>query len=225
MKTCWHIGTPWLPRLSAVLLLIGGSWLVSCYPGDIEDIAELDTISTLFDDSFPFSQQSTYSMPDWVYHLCDELDNPPSDCIPLSRTNDQLILNTVRARMDDYGWTLIPGDDSQGVPDVRVVVVALGSETTTWYAWYPWNPWYGGGWWYPPVWTPVSYSKGTLAINMAIADSMITVPEGEGVPVVWTGVLNGGLGTSPTSSRPRIEDGINQAFLQSPYLDIEGSTP
>ena len=224
MKTGWHIGTLRFPKLIVVLLL-GGLVLVSCYPGDIENIAELDTVATLFDDSYLFSQDSTYSMPDTVYHLCEVLSSPPSDCIPLSRTNDQLILNTVRARMTDYGWTLVPGDDSQGVPDVRVVVVALGSETTSWYAWYPWNPWYGGGWWYPPVWTPVSYSKGTLAINMAIADSMITVPEGEAVPVVWTGVMNGGLGTSPTSSRSRIENGINQAYMQSPYLDIEGSTP
>ena len=119
MKTGWQIGTPWLPRVSVILLLAAGT-LVSCYPGDIENIDELDTVATLFDDSFPFSQQSTYSMPDSVFHLCEVIDSPPSDCIQLSRSNDTLILNTVRARMVDYGWTLIPDDDSQGIPDVRV---------------------------------------------------------------------------------------------------------
>ena len=163
--------------------------------------------------------------PDSVYHLCEVIPDPPSDCIPLSRSNDSLILGTVATRMQDYGWERIPDDDSQGVPDVRMVVVALGSETTSWYAWYPWNPWYGGGWYYPPVWQPVTYQTGTLAINMAIADSMITVPEGEGVPVVWGGVMNGALGGNVSSTRTRIENAINQAYDQSRYLDIEGSTP
>lgn len=225
MKTGRSFG-PSLPRLSVFLLLVGGLWLVSCYPGDIEDLAELDTIATLYDDSFPFSQQSTYSMPDSVFQLCEVLVDPPSDCIQLSRTHDQLILDRVDERMQDYGWERIPDDDSQGVPDVRMVVVALGSETTSWYAWYPWNPWYGGGWYYPPVWQPVTYQTGTLAINMAIADSMITVPgEGEGVPVVWGGVMNGALGGSASDISSRLRNGIDQAFLQSPYLNIEGSTP
>jgi hypothetical protein len=227
MKTGWSLGAPWLPKLSVFLLLISAVF-VSCYPGDITDVAELDTVATLYDDTFPFSQQSTYSMPDSVFHLCDVAENPPSDCIKLSRANDTFILNTVRAQMQTYGWELLPGDDSQGIPDVRVVVMALGSESTSWYAWNPWNPWYpGGGWYYPPVWQPVTTQKGTLALNMAIADSVVTVPgSGSGPPIVWGGVLNGALGTgSSASTRSRLENGIIQAYRQSPYLNVAGSTP
>lgn len=211
---------------SLALVFLAWVALLSCYPGSIEDLAELDTVVTIYDDSFNFGQQQTYSMPDSVFHLCEVLPDPPSDCIDLSRTHDQLVLDTVVQNMADLSYTRVSDDTSLAPPDVRLVVTALGSETTGWYVWYPWNPWYPGyGWWYPPVVEPVSYETGSLIITMVRTDEMIENGDQDGIPVIWTGALNGALGGSTVSQANRLTNGINQAYAQSPYLRAAGGAP
>jgi hypothetical protein len=158
--------------------------------------------------------------------ICEVLPDPPDDCIDLDRDHDQLILDLVAQNMADLGYTRVSDDTLLAPPDVRLAVTALGSRNTGWYVWYPWNPWYPGyGWWYPPVVQPVSYDTGTIAMNMVRTDEMIENGDQDGIPVVWVGVLNGALGSTPAGRTSRLTNGINQAFSQSAYLRAGGGTP
>jgi hypothetical protein len=211
----------------------GGRWLllpallfalVSCYPGQPEDISQLDTVVTLYDDTVDFTSFSTYAMPDSVNHFCP--DSTGQSCIDVSRQFDQLMLQTVATNMQALGYTREFNPSPGNEPDVLITVAVTASKNwivSGGYPWYPWWGWYpccwGPGWnpWYPPYWTASSYEVGTILITMVDVDGAAS----ENIPVSWTGILNGLLGTQASATQSRIVDGINQAFDQSPYLNTD----
>jgi len=195
-------------------LLLG---VVSCYPGQPEDLQQLDTALTLYDDTVDFSTFSTYAMPTTVDHFCP--DSTGAGCIDVPDTYDQDMLNLVAQNMSDLGYTRIDTPNPPATePDVIVTVGVTASNNWVIYGgypWYPWYPWYPGwGPWYPPYWSAANYQTGTIIIMMADVSS----GSNEQFPVVWEATLNGLLGTSSTNTLNRITTGINQAFDQSPYL-------
>ena len=222
------IGPHWC-RKAPVWALGGLLLLPSCYPGGPEDIAELDVVVTHFDENFPFNRNPRYAMPDSVAHIVDP-DDPNS--IELSRQYDDDILQRIRENLDARGYVQVPDSSvaTQG-SDVVIVVSAAGTKNFDVYyydwwgywGWYPgWGYWpgYGGGWgyYYPGYSTVVSYETGTLFIDMV--DPNNPAMDTEQLPLVWNGTINGVLGASIVTTQGRIEDSIDQAFTQSPYLSI-----
>lgn len=131
------------------------------------------------------------------------------------------IVNTIKSNMDARGYTFVPkalkpdlGINTIAVKDVDVGVVYPG-----WWWGYPgyWDPWYWG--WYYPYYYPwsVAYAVTTGSVIGEIID-LKNVNTDQKLQVVWTMSLNGALGSSDASNLQRAIDGVNQAYMQSPYL-------
>lgn len=131
------------------------------------------------------------------------------------------IVNTIKSNMDARGYTFVPkalkpdlGINTIAVKDVDVGVVYPG-----WWWGYPgyWDPWYWG--WYYPYYYPwsVAYAVTTGSVIGEIID-LKNVNTDQKLQVVWTMSLNGALGSSNASNLQRAIDGVNQAYMQSPYL-------
>ena len=192
--------------------------MLSCYPGEITSIEELDLVGTLYDPQLNYSKFHTYSMPDTVLVL--DTRTPPSTESPLSKDFQALILKTVEARMTDLNYQRV---DSVSVYDVGMAVGVIISDQVVvtvgypWYGGYPGYGWPGYGY-YPPVGQAYKYDTGTVIMDML--DSPTTAQDT--VKVVWQGAINGLASSTKSVNQTRIIDGINQAFKQSPYLKSAG---
>jgi len=195
----------------------------ACYPYEVTSNSQLDVVVTAHDSSKSFGGVQTYVLLDSVVHVV--LDS--SNMIEIGRQFDDLILDRIEQNLQTLGWTGVRYKDGDplppNAPDVALLVSASASRSTT--IWYPWNPWWG---WYPgwgwgcvTCWPGYGYpvvtqtDQGTLAMN--IIETATTAPN-DTVPVVWFGALRGVLSSSVSGTAQRLEQGIDQAFIQSPYL-------
>ena len=216
-----HRWTQWTVVLGLALVL------TSCYPGEVSNTAELDTVITSFDDTYNFQKNLTYAMPDTVIHLFGE-DDPNEDL--LTREHDAEIIARVHRNMKDLGYQEITDPDTtSNRPDVVVVIQATASKTHVigtyppgwgWGGWWPGYPCcWGGG--YPGYWYRGSYATGTLYIDMFDTDKYLAQ---EDVSITWEGLINGLLAGSSLSTSARLNETIDQAFMQSPYLKLKGGS-
>ncbi len=189
--------------------------LCSCYPSsDFGSVQDYDVVLTQYDDGQDFTEYLTFFVEDSVFHYKDP-DDPSPDDIP--RDNDALILATVRANMTALGYEYKADADSLNPSDLYVVI---GVTSSDWYSvWYPWYPGWGGWWgwwgWYPgPPQISYAYTTGTIFIDMWD----IKNAEDDLAPIPWYARLNGIVNDTSSSRAQRIENAIDQAFAQSPYL-------
>ena len=217
MEKRWSV----LPALAGALLLF-----VSCYPGEVTSIAQIDVVVTTHDDTVTFTNFATYALLDSVVHIDFDTLNNQADSL-LDRSNDMLILAEVRAGIEAMGYIeeMNPGTTT---PDVIVLIGAYAVENSA-YISYPWWPWYswgyppgypccgpGYGWGYP-IGGTVTWAQGTLAISMLDPSRLGTEME---APVLWVAGINGLLEGSAAGLTVRITNLIDQAFDQSPYLSV-----
>lgn len=214
-------------RSGLAVAAVAAVWmgLSGCYPGEAP---VSDIVATLHDTDNDFTTYATFSLPDSVVDAGDP-DDP--GYIEVSHEYDRAILARIRSNLVALGWTEIPEDSigSTRVPDVVIMVTALISETTNiWYYppyWGWWGGWYGGawggyypGWGYPCCYDVTTYTTGTIGIDMAAMKDLD--PTTETAPIAWAARLNG-LANKSNANQSRIEKAIDQAFAQSPYLDID----
>ena len=214
-------------RLVAALLLAAVLGIAACYPNSPERITDLDAVATVFEPDRDYSQFRTYAMLDSVHHLADDPDD-------VDHQFDQQILDDVARNMMDLGYQRIPTDSLAGpsppvLPDVILHVIATSSDTFVvgggcypWWGCGGWGGWCGGGWgWcYPPT-ARYAYSTGSVVIQMIpFAELPETPDEDDLLPVAWAGGINGILNDSVSNVRARLTTLIDQAFTQSPYLDV-----
>ncbi|MEJ2540925.1 MAG: DUF4136 domain-containing protein [Gemmatimonadota bacterium] len=216
-------GAPGLLRVlaAACLLLSGG-----CYPGStsLED-EDYDTVVTVHDPDVDFGSYGRYALPDTVIHIQGDGEN---DVIELPRDYDDLILSLARANMSALGYQEESDPETNGA-DLVLLVAAVGTESVDWFYqdwWAAWG-WYPGWGYYPPGWGsgwgwgyPPGYIVGVRieqgTVLMTMVDPNAADPETEELPVVWAAAARGLL--SGGGAEDRITDGVNQAFVQSPYL-------
>jgi hypothetical protein len=197
-----------IKTISLMLLFLAlAVGLYSCYPGEELTAEDTDIVATFYDKEADFSTMIKYAMPDEIIRLDDE-GNPITD----PGVNDQLALNTIKENLDQAGFTEITDPDTSDpstTPDVLVIAFAnqstwvSGGCYSSWYSWY--YPYYG--WCYPVYYT---YDIGTLLIVM--------VDPTESRNALWVAALNGILEDTNAGIADRLTDGIDQAFIQSPYL-------
>jgi hypothetical protein len=186
------------------VLLIGG-----CYPAGPEYYEDLDVVATSFERDFDFQTPSTFTLPDKIVKIDGGLVSGEEPEYLPSATAAQ-ILSRIRTNMETLGWVYEADPEKADV----AVLPAVWTNTTVFY-WYDYWCWYypyycGWGWGYPSV---ASYTSGTLLMAMTVNDEVL-YPSG---PYrVWTGAVNGLLSGAYNVSR--VNNGIDQAFLQSPYL-------
>jgi hypothetical protein len=208
--------------LPCFLALIG--YATACHPGEPNGPAQLDVVATAHDDTVNFASIGTFVMPDSVVAIV-----PPESVatvLPFDHTYDQLILDGVAAQMAALGYTRLPSFDPNNPPDVAVLIKSVAVRNTDIYVSYPWWGywgWYGWPCCYGPGWGvgyPVvsasQYDVGTIAVDMW--DLRRSDAVAETVPAIWTAVLRGLLEGSATDAPFRIDQAIDRAFAQSPYL-------
>jgi len=177
--------------------------LNSCYPGEALTAADTDIIATFFNKDADFSTKMTYALPDSIVRI-DEDGNPISDPGPY----DQQILSRIELNLQQMGYTEV-----QNPANADVHVVAFVT-TTLWVSGGCYNWWWG--WWYPypgycyPV--VYTYSTGTILITMTDPENQVTLD------ALWIAGINGILEDNSAGISTRINNNIDQAFKQSPYL-------
>jgi hypothetical protein len=194
-----------LIKYFAVLLLIVSGMLIlnSCYPGDELTAADTDVIATFFDPEVNFANKLTYAMPDSIARFDEE-----GNLVYEVGAYDQQILSKIEAELQEMGFTEVSDPATADV----VVVSSVSKQTTVsggcyswWYSWY--YPYYG--WCYPVYYT---YQTGTLLIVMVDPDYT------ESRTAMWVAAINGILEDTSAGILTRVQNSIDRAFLQSPYL-------
>jgi hypothetical protein len=194
-----------------------------CHPDDPTSVAELDVVATAHDDTVDFGTIGTYAMPDSVVEIV-----PPESVgttLPFNHAYDQLILDGVTEHLAALGYTRVTTIDPANLPDVLVTVRGIAVRNTDIYAFYPWWPYWG--WYWPccygpgwgvgyPIVSVEQYDVGTIAIDMW--DLRRSDPETETIPAVWVAALRGLLEGAAADAPFRIDQAIDRAFAQSPYL-------
>jgi len=195
------------------LLLIATA--MGCYPDQPEFVEEYDVAYSNYDSDFNFSTSFTYSLPDQVILVDDEIFNDDEPEY-LDDVFADAILSNVRSNLNAKGWTEV---DEANDPDI-VVLPSAFDETFL----YTYNPgywgWYypgyfpGWGWYYP--YTPSyvgGYTTGTVLLQMTVPSEILN----EEVPVVWVAAFNGLLQGSDSYIAERIDSNLDQVFTHPPF--------
>lgn len=191
--------------------------VAGCYPGDIEDLSRSDVVATVHDEDTDFQSLRTYAVPDTVIDIATE----PGDPSTLPPSVESAMLAAVRANMEALGYVEKQNPTPEDPPDVVVTCSFTTTDYTVWYQddWCYWWGWYGyycGGWGWYPGYDTVTYTAGTLLLNMF--DVKNRDPESERVPMPWAAICSGLVSDSPNTAR--IREVIDRSFDQSPYLEL-----
>lgn len=196
-----------------MLAMITGFFWFGCYPAGPEFVEDLDVVYSSFDEEYDFKSKGTYAMPDKIV-IDVEIDKGDTTFVYMKDAFAVPILQSIASNMEKLGWTRVAVDKN-----AEVLVTPAGMSTTTvFYSyWYDW--WYGGyyggwgGWYYPPYYSVSSYTTGSLIITMADPNIESAI---EKTPTIWISAMNGVL--TGGGDINRVISGIDQAFVQSPYL-------
>jgi len=209
----------WQKYLSILFLFTLMVFLTSCYTDYGLTSADYDVVVTKYDKTTDFNSLKTFSLVDSVFHITGDKDEPDSDL--LSREHDRLIISTIRTNMLNLGYTEITNPSDQNKPAVVIAIQALGTQVDQYYTGGYYPGWGWGGWWggyYPPYVGTTTYYVGTLYIDYFDVAASESDPN-DNLVAPWYATINGLLNSGQTEDR--LVNTINQAFDQSPYLEIK----
>jgi hypothetical protein len=187
-----------------------------CHPEQLSGSDPYNSIVTVADTLASFSTFAKFFIPDSVVHV-----TPGTMLDEIPHTYDSLIVAQTALNMEARGYKRTLVIDSAEVTVNPMVTVKENYDFTTaeWCTWWSWAyPWGCTSWVpaYPPG-LDFTYSTGTLLIPMA--DLRAGTPPASTPPVIWFAAINGVVsGTTSSTAEGQIVDGINQAFVQSPYI-------
>jgi hypothetical protein len=206
-------------RRFTILISLAAALIAGCRKEpDLSDLTMNFVVQTDRDPNVQFGNFKTFYISDTIAYLSSN----QNDTILVGPSASQLV-NLIKQSLTARGYTFVPrenhpdlGINTLAVKDVTVGVVYPG------YWWgYPgyWDPWDWG--WYYPYYYPwaTTYAVTTGSFIMEMID-LKNANENQKLDVVWTVNLNGALGSSGTNLQ-LAEDGINQAFAQSPYVKAQ----
>jgi hypothetical protein len=194
-----------------VLFFVGIIFLmVSCYPDEPVSYSDYDLVYTNYTATFDFSSKGTYAIPDKIVKITGALAEGQTPEYVKEPYNTQ-ILNKIQNNMSALGWTKV---DDPANADLALLP-AVWTNTTIYY-WNDYWCWYyyyycGWGYYYPTV---TSYTTGTFVMTLVAGGDNYVDPSS-----VWTAALNGLV--SGSYDITRVNNGIDQAFKQSPYLNTK----
>jgi len=184
--------------------------MAACYPGENVYYEDTDLTYTSYDESFDFVSKGTYVMPDKIVKVTGNIQEGENPEFVKEPYNTQ-ILNKIESNMTALGWKKI---DDPETADLALFPAAWSNTTVYYYydywCWYypyycGWG-WYGGG-------SYSSYTTGTLVMGLIAKDGYVDPTD------VWRSAINGLL--SGAYDVTRVNNAIDQAFKQSPYLNTK----
>jgi hypothetical protein len=172
-----------------------------------------------------FTQYATFNLPDSLL-IIGQGEKPH-----YSQSAKALVLiQAYKANMEKMGYVYTPSaaDADLGVQltyMIRTERYVQYYDDPYWWLDYPgyWSPGYWGDWYgyyYP---RRVTYTFSTNALVADIVDLMSEQGSGKGLPILWSSYIGGPAGPSADYDVRRMEASIDQAFLQSPYLNKNAS--
>ncbi|MEZ4936408.1 MAG: DUF4136 domain-containing protein [Crocinitomicaceae bacterium] len=223
-----------------IYTFLGTIFLSSCYKYPDVSIQNeaLDMTVTLGDESTNFSQFTTFTFEDTIRLVrIVNGDQVQSDSI-VDPSSASYILNQLKLKMEAFGYTYTA---DTALADLVLISHAIditseGSGVDCynpgyWWGYYPY-PGYGWGypgWGYPSYgypWYGGCYSyeyfnrRGTLIWELFDKKNF----NGSQIESVWVASIIGVLNESGNFNKyTRIDRGINEAFIQSSYLDISSN--
>lgn len=222
--------------LAAILVL------QACYPGGSIPLTDLDTTSTFYNTDDLATAPTSAAIIWQVTHLelgdgddlayngqfdADILNTTLLELIILHGEENVVIISEtatpVPTPVNTNVMVVVPTDP---VPDAEALYapsVLLRNRHVT--VIHPGIPWWGGGWgwggwWgFPPTISTITFEVGSILIEMFDTRK---IPPGGPIPsnftASWLAVLRGLLANNPATNNSRVVSGVQQAFLQSPYL-------
>ena len=198
--------------------------LASCEKDpDMSQLGSDFTVYTDYDSSTDFSNFTTYCLPDSIL--------VPGDGMKNSYWKDesaQRLISAAAEAMDSLGYKRVTNPDEATLglqlsfTQMRTHVTDFvgGGMYGSWWNFAFWGP-YWGGWYYP---YPISYSYDTGTLMMEMVDltkrTAATDDEKQDLTVVWHAYADGLLYGSSRINLQLALRALNQAFTQSPYLNI-----
>lgn len=213
-------------------LAVVGLLMSSCYDDDVYySTSDYDLTITNYDTTFDFQTYKTYFLRDSVDLKSDYIkeDDPNWNIFYSNNGPSDQIIAKVRSHFDELGYTEI---DSAENADFAVNMVALLMREAGyvyypgyWWGWWGYYPWYGYGYVY-------TYETGTLVLDMVDGNSLRDFieymdgaenpypgdPNSPDLRYVWSAAVDGIQ--SDGNDLDRVLDGIDEAFLNSPYLEL-----
>ena len=190
--------------------------LAACYPGGAETVEDLDSVATRHDASASFSTIRTYALPDSI----QDVSSPHGHPLPIDHSYDAQILARVASHLDALGFQRV--DPATTSPDVSVLVTATATRYVECVS-YPF--WPGGFSGFDASWS-IYYPYGTTcaavldagSVRIEMLDMRTANASTKQLTAIWNASIDGVLEQNNASNVQRAENGIDQAFAQSPYL-------
>jgi hypothetical protein len=179
-------------------------------------------VSTNYDPDAQFSSYTTYAIPDDTIGFSS---NQVNDTILTYKDSDfpRIVLQALRAQIDDRGYTRV---SRKANPDIGVNVTLVNDFNLFQQVVYPGGYYgggyyggyygYGGGYYYQPYVNTYAYNNGVLIIELI--DLKNRTPDNK-VKVIWNCYMGDVYSTIDLVKQT--QDGIVQAFKQSPMVDIK----
>ena len=184
----------------------------SCYTDyGLDSDTDYDVVITLYNKNYDFNAVQNYYL------------NPTVKTLDGGTTTayESQIISSIQSNLNSLGWTEI-ADSNIAKTTPNTVFVGAGEFTNTTTETYCGSG-YGGyyGWYYPSYYCGASYTYTTGTIIIAMADRNLPLVDGK-TEIQWSAALNGLTNSSGGSVggtvQQRITTGVNNAFIQSPYL-------
>jgi hypothetical protein len=174
---------------------------------------------------FDFSKYKTFDIIDSVL-VVGQSEKPY-----FSQSDNALaLIQSYRTNMEKLGYIYLPSN-----PEAQLGIQLTYMVKTEryvqyyndpyWWLDYPgyWPSGYWGNWtgWYYPY--PVTYTYTTNALVTDMVDLTGTNSKDGKLEIVWSNYIGGPAGTSLQGDIKRMQNSIDQAFAQSPYLKPSAS--
>ena len=185
--------------------------MVSCYPDEPVSYEDLDLVYTNYTATFDFASKGTYSMPDKIVKITGNLVEGQEPEFVQEPYNTQ-ILNKIESNMTALGWTKV--DDPANADLALLPATWTNTTVYYYYDYWCWYYYYYCGWGYYGGGYSTSYTTGTLVLTLVASGEEYVDPSN-----VWISAINGLL--SGAYDITRVNNAIDQAFKQSPYLDTK----
>jgi hypothetical protein len=206
-------------RLAAIA---AAAVLASCLESAPDSVVHGVAVVTQNQPTANFASFSTFS----IDPMISVVDQTGSVTNQFTVDGTQLV-PTISNNMKQRGFTEVPwtGNPTTTRADLQIKMEAhLGSADLYYPGYCGWYPYY----YCYPGWTYAgSYNFGTLVVTMGDAKSAQGAPAAGAIPLVWTAINYGILASYYTPGVPgsgtnvnygRLQEAINRAFAQSPYI-------
>jgi hypothetical protein len=210
MKRIWYL---------VVIMLTGLGWGCQTEPDSVKLIDEM-VVSTNYDPEADFAAYTSYAIPTDTIGF---ISNSSSDTIVTSpeSTFPRTVLTAIRNNLDERGYTRVARNAD---PDIGVNVMVVNDFNVfqeivypNYYGGYPGNYYSGyygyGSYYYYPYVNTYAYNTGVLIIELV--DLKNRTPDNK-VKVIWDAYLGDVYSTIDREAQST--DGIDQAFIQSPFI-------